>query len=215
MRCPLCHKEAEWFLQSRQRDFFLCAECGYIGVPPAQHLPEDLEISRYLEHDNNLANEGYVRMFEEKLDLIARHCPGADTVLDFGCGYEPVLKTLLERRGYRARVYDRYFFPDWDPARRFDLVISTETFEHLHQPAAAVDRVLTVLNPGGHLAVMTRLYPEREGRPDRAAFADWYYKNDPTHIGFFSLRTFAWIASSRRLRRVFHNEKDFVILKSG
>jgi hypothetical protein len=33
---------------------------------------------------------------------------------------------------------------------------------------------------------------------DAEAFSHWHYKNDPTHISFFSARTFRWWAADRR-----------------
>ncbi len=214
MMCPLCNTPADEFHQSRGRDFFLCPDCRYIFVPPSQHLPPAEEQKRYLEHENSLENAGYVRMFEEKIDLLRQHGPKDGTVLDFGCGYEPVLKTLLERQGYTAFVYDKFFFPQWQADRRYDTVISTETFEHLSSPAREVDRILTALRPGGYLAIMTRFYPEQGEQPDPAGFANWYYTNDPTHIGFFGTQTLNWIARSRKLEIVYRDTHDFIIYQT-
>ena len=215
MICPLCGGAADGYHRSRGREFFLCPLCRYIFVPACQHLPPDEERKRYLEHENSLENEGYVRMFETKLDLLVRHGPAGGTVLDFGCGYEPVLKTLLERRGFEARVYDRFFFPEWQPGRRYDAVISTETFEHLRAPVLEIDRILQTLKPGGYLAIMTRFYPEKGGEPDPAGFANWYYTNDPTHIGFFGSRTLDWIARTRQLEIVYRDGHDFIIYQTS
>ena len=213
MICPLCGSAAECFVQFRERDYYLCPLCRFIFVPPNQHLSADEEKERYLEHENSLDNEGYVRMFEEKLDLIAQHCGSVQTVLDFGCGYEPVLKTLLQRRGMEAFVYDRFFFPDWIANRRYDLIISTETFEHLKTPAMELERLVDCLNPGGYLAVMTRQVPLNEGQLEAQTFADWYYLKDPTHIGFFTGDTFRWLAKTRDLQIIFDNGFDFVIFR--
>ena len=45
-----------------------------------------------------------------------------------------------------------------------------------------------MLRPGGCLGVMTKLVRDRE------AFAHWHYKNDPTHVCFFSEQTWRWWA---------------------
>ena len=52
-----------------------------------------------------------------------------------------------------------------------------------------IDRLTSLLNPQGLLAIMTK----RVINPER--FANWHYKNDPTHIIFFSENTFQWIAN--------------------
>ncbi|NIT81976.1 MAG: class I SAM-dependent methyltransferase, partial [Nitrospinaceae bacterium] len=41
----------------------------------------------------------------------------------------------------------------------YDLVISTETFEHFHRPGDEVPRAVGRVAPGGYLAVMTRFPP--------------------------------------------------------
>ncbi len=218
MTCPLCSAPADWIDQSRNRDFYHCPVCRYIFVPAEQHLDSRSERERYLEHNNSLENAGYVRMFEEKLDLVAEHGPVGGSALDFGCGYEPVLKTLLEKRGYTASIYDPYFFPEWreewETGRRFDWIISTETFEHLESPAKGLDRILRAIRPGGHLAIMTQFYPEKNGEYDAPAFANWYYRNDPTHIGFFGRATFEWLARTRGLNLIFQNNRDFVLFRT-
>lgn len=215
MNCPLCGGSADPFHHSRDRDFFLCPHCQYIFVPPYHYLSPDEEKKRYLEHENSLDNAGYVRMFEAKLDLLKEHGPKAGSILDFGCGYAPVLKTLLARRGYIPSVYDKFFFPDWDAGQKFDVVISTETFEHLDSPAFEIDRILDVLKPGGYLAIMTRFYPESGGKPDLEKFKDWYYKNDPTHIGFYGSATLQWLADNRAIDLVFRDDLNFVLYRTS
>ncbi len=215
MICPWCGGASDRFVAGAGRDFYLCPLCRFIFVPRSQHVPPEEEKARYLEHENHAGNAGYVRMFEEKLDLLAARGRSGGTALDFGCGYEPVLKTLLEKRGYEVSVYDRFFFPRWEAGRRYDLVISTETFEHLKCPAMEVDRILEVLNPGGWLAIMTRWYPETSGEPDARAFAQWYYQRDPTHIGFFGRGPFHWLAKTRGLEIVYENSRDFIVFQTG
>lgn len=215
MICPLCGAAADRFHHSQERDFFLCPLCQYIFVPSCHHLAPDDEKKRYLEHENSLSNEGYVRMFEDKLDLLAQYGTKSGDILDFGCGYEPVLKTLIERRGYSASVYDRFFFPEWDNTKLFDAVISTETFEHLRCPAIEIDRILGALKPEGCLAIMTHFYPETNGEPDLEGFADWYYKNDPTHIGFYGSGPVNWLSRNRNMEIIYKNEKDFVLFRTS
>ena len=54
----------------------------------------------------------------------------------------------------------------------------------------------TMLTEAGHnMTLYDRFYaPDREAL-DRDAFAGWHYKNDPTHICFFSRDTFNWLAA--------------------
>lgn len=213
MTCPLCRTFSSRFSAGEGRPYHLCPCCGLIFVPEAHFIPREEEVKRYLEHENSLDNAGYVAMFQKKIDLLAGACPGARSVLDYGCGYEPVLQALLERQGYRADVYDENFFPAAPPRPAYDLVISTETFEHFKTPAREIEKILSLAFPSGFLAVMTRFYPASADGPSLADFDRWYYKRDPTHIVFYSEKTFSWIAGHFDLRIVYNNREDFIVLQ--
>ncbi len=216
MECPLCSFLAtKIFHRSEIRDYQVCPQCGLIFVPPQFFISKDEEVARYLEHENSLESEGYVNMFQEKIDVVAEVCPRVKTALDYGCGYEPVLTALLSRAGYRAEGYDVHFFPDRGLNSTYDLVISTETFEHFKEPGKEVCSIQKLLEPAGFLAVMTRRYPEVDGKPDLASFSNWYYQRDPTHICFYSAKTFAWIARSNGFNILYDNGKDFIILQTS
>ncbi|MGV7221011.1 MAG: class I SAM-dependent methyltransferase [Nitrospinales bacterium] len=214
MECPLCNNSnTSKFHTSPERDYLICPRCSLIFVSPEFFITKNKEVGRYLEHENNLESEGYVDMFNKKIDVIAEFCSGAKTVLDFGCGYEPVLKTLLSRAGYEAKGYDINFFPDEGLNSTYDLVISTETFEHFKEPGKELGKIKTLLSGDGYLAVMTRHYPLLDGKADLESFTSWYYQRDPTHICFYSTKTFEWIAKSNGYKLLYDNGKDFIILQ--
>jgi 2-polyprenyl-3-methyl-5-hydroxy-6-metoxy-1,4-benzoquinol methylase len=127
--------------------------------------------------------------------------------------YEPVLKTLLSRAGYEAKGYDINFFPDEGLNSTYDLVISTETFEHFREPGKELKEIKALLSPKGYLTVMTRHYPLLNGKADLESFKNWYYQRDPTHICFYSTKTFEWIAKSNGYKLLYDDEKDFIILQ--
>jgi len=211
--CPLCRAGTVFFLHRDRREYRRCPDCRLISVPPRFFLPREKEIERYLQHDNSLENPGYVKMFQDKIEIVKNVCPDARKALDYGCGYEPVLQTLLSRAGYEADGYDINFFPRAGLQPGYDLIISTETFEHFKEPGREIDRIVALLSPRSCLAVMTRFYPEEDGCVSREGFQNWYYPRDPTHVAFYSPGTFAWVAQDRGLKIVFANPKDFVILR--
>ena len=170
-------------------------------------------MDRYLEHENNLENEGYVNMFRSKINLIQATCPKINSILDYGCGYEPVLKTLLSREGYQVDGFDPNFFPKGKSQTRYDLIISTETFEHFREPSKEMERIVGLLDYKGHVAVMTKFYPKANGGPSLSGFEKWYYKRDPSHIAFYTQETFEWIAQTSKMEIILNNEKDFVIFR--
>ena len=160
MKCPLCNFSIRYLVSGEQREYWVCSKCRAISVPSSFHITPQEEIKRYLEHENSLENKGYVRMFQEKIDVLKTY--KIKSALDYGCGYEPVLKTLLERQGIKAEGYDPNFFPDTSPGKLYDLVISTETFEHFRNPSEEISRIANKVIPGGILAIMTRFYPAED-----------------------------------------------------
>ena len=214
MKCPLCNYHSTTFLiKGDAREYWSCEKCHLIFVPPNFFISNKQEIERYLEHNNTLNNQGYVKMFQEKIDTIRKVCPGINTVLDYGCGYEPVLKKLLEREGYKAHGYDPNFFSTKELENKYDLIISTETFEHIKKPGEDLAHLMTKISSKGYLAIMTRFYPLKNSTLCPESFSNWYYKRDPTHIAFYTHKTFLWIANEFKMKICYNNNFDFTIFQ--
>jgi hypothetical protein len=181
-----------------------------IFVPPAFHISREDALRRYALHQNNLENKGYVAMFQEKIAVVKRVCPNVKTVLDYGCGRDMTLMALLRKEGYETvDGYDPNFLPQQNLKSEYDLIISTEAFEHFQEPYNEMRKIAALLAPSGYAAIMTRFYAGAAGE-----FDSWYYKRDPTHIAFYRPETFAWIARHLGFKIVFNNQKDFVVLQS-
>ena len=193
--CPLCGGGvAQWFSDSRfsggQRDYLRCGQCEFVHVPAAQRLPLQAERDYYLTHRNVIDDMGY-RAWLSRLatPLLQRLQPPASG-LDFGCGQAPALAAMLGEAGFEVALYDPQFAPNERVfEQEWDFITATEVLEHLHRPGAELDRLWSLLRPGGWLAVMTRRLPAL------ADFERWHYRRDPTHIGFFAERSFAWLAA--------------------
>ena len=210
MKCPLCHSPARFLVSGDQREYHHCPNCGLIFVPPGFFVSKEDELKRYSLHQNNIESKGYVAMFQEKITLVKQVCPKVETILDYGCGRDRVLKTLLAGHGYgEVDGYDPNFFPEQELKSEYDLIISTEAFEHFKEPCHEMAKIVSLLAPSGYVAVMTQFYASA------SSFGSWYYKRDPTHIVFYCAETFAWIARNMGLQVVFDNQKDFVVLQSA
>jgi hypothetical protein len=99
---------------------------------------------------------------------------------------------MLREAGHRIAVYDPFFADDPAVLRgTYDFITCTETAEHFHDPAAEFDRFDRLLRPGGWLGVMTCF------QTDDAAFRDWHYRRDPTHVVFYKRETLEVLAEAR------------------
>ena len=191
-RCPLCEgSDGVPFFSDATRTYLHCPVCDFVFVPPAFHLTEKEEKARYDFHQNNPNDAGYRRFLAQLVEpMIPLLQPGA-TGLDFGCGPGPTLSVLFRESGVEMDLYDKYYAPRPEVfEKHYDFITATEVVEHLRQPGRDLKRLIDLLNPGGLLGVMTR------SRPAPECFEAWYYRNDPTHIGFFSQTTFRWIAAA-------------------
>ena len=127
--------------------------------------------------------------------------------LDFGCGPGPTVCVLMAERGHTVTNFDPIYHPDvdWRDAS-YDFITSTEVLEHLQHPRRELDALWSTLRPTGYLGIMTKRVRSLTD------FKTWHYKNDPTHITFYSDTTFQWLAAlwCAELQLVSH---DVVILK--
>lgn len=208
--CPLCQGDNNQpFHRDRFRDYLRCADCALVHVPKAFHLSAAAEKAEYDLHQNDPNDPGY-RSFLSRLYLPLLERLTADARgLDFGCGPGPTLSLMFAEAGYRVALYDRFYARNPGVfASRYDFITATEVVEHLRQPRFELDRLYHLLTEGGILGLMTKLVT------DKKAFANWHYKNDPSHICFFSVQTFNWLAERWRVGLEIIG-KDVILLRKG
>lgn len=208
MNCPLCDQSpADPFCEDRRREYLRCPECQLVFVPSRYHLDPAAERAEYEQHENDPESPGY-RAFLGRLagPLMQRLAPGARG-LDFGCGPGPALAAMLTEAGFEVATYDPFFRPDASALdSQYDFITATEVVEHLCRPGRVLQSLWSMLTPGGWLGVMTKLVL------DRSAFMGWHYKNDPTHVVFFSCETWRWWASQQGAALTFVGS-DVILLK--
>lgn len=191
--CPVCEAPAPRLLLSiRGREYWRCGNCEASFLHPRQHPSHDEEYAYYLRHENDPDDAGYRRFLSKlALPLLSRLQP-ASRGLDYGCGDGPALAAMLREAGHQVALYDPFFHPDPRPLRQtYDFVTCTEAAEHFRQPAAEFERLMSLVRPGGWLAVMTCF------QTDDAAFADWHYRRDPTHVAFYREETMRHLSADR------------------
>ena len=166
-----------------------CRNCYLIYVPPEYFLSAEDEKARYDLHQNSFNDQGYMEFLNQLFiplnELLSPKCNG----LDFGSGPEPILSGLFENVGHNVKIYDHFYSFDTKVfEKKYDFITACEVVEHLHDPKKELDMLWSSLKPGGLIGIMTNLLA------DNQSFADWHYKNDLTHVCFFSESTFNWLA---------------------
>ncbi|NLC28533.1 MAG: class I SAM-dependent methyltransferase [Campylobacteraceae bacterium] len=188
--------------------YLYCKNCQFIALDSAFILSREDEKKHYTNHKNSLENLGYIKMFETFINFVDSNITNYNKVLDFGSGTNPVLATLLKRKGKEVFYYDPYFSPDMSYEDHFfDLITITEVFEHLADPKETLKHLVSLLNPNGSIAIMTHFHENYLTK-----FEKWWYRIDPTHIGFFTPKTFSILASKTGLYLKAHDEKKSLLL---
>ncbi|MEN8153896.1 MAG: class I SAM-dependent methyltransferase [Acidobacteriota bacterium] len=190
--CPLCGSlETEFYHEDRKREFYLCENCKLIFVPEKYFLSQKDEKARYDLHRNTPGNKGYVNFLSRLLFFMGKVVPKGSKGLDFGSGPEPVLARMFSEAGYPVSTYDLYYSSDTSVFKeKYDFITIAEVIEHLGKPEKEMKMLWNCLNKGGWLGIMTKFYPLA-----KVEFAYWSYKNDLTHVCFFSERSMNWLAS--------------------
>lgn len=211
MDCKICGSSDLRELELKDK-YYYCNNCEAIFINQKEIVAPSKEKERYEGHDNNHQNEGYVKMFEEFIDNVIDpnlDLEAGDQVLEFGCGPGPVLADLLEEKGAEVDRYDPYFFPEKVfEQKNYDLITSTEVFEHFSDPLKEMNLLDSHLKNGAYLAVMTSFHPG----PNE--FEDWWYKWDPTHIVFYNQRTFEYLAFQFDLEIVYTDKQNYILFKA-
>ena len=187
--CPLCNSQATHYYQDNIRTYFQCPGCYLVFVLPEAFLSAEQEKSRYDLHQNSPDDPDYREFLSRMATPMANKLSEKSCGLDFGCGPGPTLSVIFEEMGHLMALYDLYYFPDKSVLyRTYDFVTATEVVEHLRTPWHTLDRIWQLVKPGGYLGIMTKMAPNVED------FSRWHYKNDDTHICFYSKETFVWLS---------------------
>jgi len=196
--CKVCRASSQ-IIKDRKKNlhYYRCESCGFVSLDECFMIDRELEKKQYDQHNNGFESEGYVQMFEDFIEeAISSYLRNIETALDFGSGPGPVLSELLKRRGLEVDIYDLYFSPEKVyESKSYDLITSTEVFEHLAKPFDVLEMLVEHINPNGYLAIMTKFPPK-----DDQAFLAWWYRRDPTHISFFTPKSFELMAGKVGLK---------------
>ena len=174
MQCPLCQaSKPTLFYQQDSVSSYICSHCDLLFKD--KYLAPAEEQARYEKHNNDLEDPRYLNYLDQLWSLRPDDVE-FKTVLDFGCGPTRGLEKLAKE--YCVDSYDSYFYPL--ELKKYDLVFCCEVVEHFNRPKVSWKTLSSVTK--NILLLRTELYTQAE-------YKNWYYKDDPTHVCFYSYKT--------------------------
>ena len=209
--CPLCEsKDHSQIHKDSLREYLSCSGCEFVFVPKPYHLSETDEKLRYDTHNNNPMDVRYRQFLSQLTEPLLKKIPDDSYGLDFGSGPGPTLSLMLEEKGHHVDLYDKFYASKGSIFnKRFDFITATEVIEHLRDPMLEFKRLASTLRAGGYIALMTHLLTEETD------FRSWYYKNDPSHIGFFNKQSLIYIAKELNFEVDIYSERVIFLKKLG
>lgn len=188
--CRLCgESQITFYHQDKRRTYWQCQSCALVFVKPEEFLSSTQEKAIYDSHENALEDLGYRRFLSRAFDPVIERVAPNSKGLDFGCGPGPLLAHMLKEAGHTMSCYDLYYANDPEAlTQSYDFITCTEVIEHIAEPKQVLQRLIGMLEKGAPLVLMTKLVI------DQSRFSNWHYKNDLTHITFFSRKTFEYVA---------------------
>jgi len=189
LNCPLCsNSDNTVYYNGDEGLFYRCNTCNLIHKDSNQYPSTTAEKERYLTHNNDVTDIRYQNFVLPIVEAVKTDFSANTKGLDFGAGTGPVITKMLQEKGYSLTLYDTFFHPNQEALQQsYDFIVCCEVIEHFHQPNEEFLLLKKLVEPKGKLYCMTELFSET------IDFKNWYYKNDETHVVFYSEETFKWI----------------------
>lgn len=216
--CPACAGNLQYFARPRTvagtaYGVWRCPRCAFGVTSP---LPDDATLHELHSTQYYRNGEGvrFVRVVELIVEgmrrlRVARLSRWARTgrVLDIGCGSGRFLRAMrsagwevagLELNDETAtaarKVHGLAVETTLDAFgdQSFDLITITHVLEHIRDPSGMLRRCVSLLKPGGVMAVAV---PNIDGWQARLTRENWFHLDVPRHLWHFSE---AWLATALR-----------------
>lgn len=203
--CRLCDSKLYLYNESRNRIYLSCNNCGSIQLHPNFFLSQDLEKERYKKHNNDINDKKYQAFVSPIVNYVLKNFNTSHQGLDFGAGTGPVISKLLKDRKYNIQLFDPLFWNNPNLLNeKYDYVFACEVIEHFNNPKKEFSLLKSLLKPNGKLIIMTILYN------DTIDFSSWFYKNDETHVFFYTKKTLDYIQSHYDFKKVYIEDRLIV-----
>ena len=210
MNCHICDKSTKMFVDEKTDiDYYHCNNCECIFKSPIYYQDLNTQKNRYDLHENSNDSEGYKSYFYRFLDFVLPLISMPKKALDFGCGESKLLSNILNDMKIDTYVYDPIYYSNSASLnQKYQLIVSVEVFEHLHHPKKIFEQLLNMLETDGYMAIQTQFHTN-----NIEEFKKWYYHQDPTHIVFYTEKTFKILCDIYHCKIVAHNDKNIMIIQ--
>ena len=213
--CPLCDAvDHRPIAKHAAHHLVRCGSCRmvFVGVAPTN---EELfaYYTGYPVHDN--VSSVTLRRYNELLDGFERY-RRTNRMIDVGCGAGIFLEEAAKRgwevhgteygeralvacRSRNIRIIEGALEPSNYEPEGFDVVCSFEVIEHVPHPKAELERMVSILRPGGALYMTT---PNYRSLGHAMVGSGWSVVNYPEHLNYFTPRTLRRLGVTQGLRAV-------------
>ncbi len=195
LQCTLCGSQTSSFSVVHTQEYYKCTHCHSILLHSSYFLTAIEEKQRYDIHNNDVHDVGYQKSVFPIVSSVTENHTKAHKGLDFGSGSGPVVTMLLRNQGFNVQTFDPFYDPNpLALKQKYDYIICSEVMEHFYIPAKEFKLLHSLLKTNGMLYCKTNLYDETTN------FDTWWYKNDPTHVFFYTEKTIHWIKKKYNFR---------------
>ena len=215
INCLLCHsnktalyldqtENIPWALYGYEKEsfpkslkFYQCSNCDLIFKDPAVRAKLENEKQHYLKHNNDEDNIEYQNYMMRLIEPFLSYLKKGDEGLDFGSGPHPVMEQMFKKIGFTCFSSDPFFnFKESVLDRQYDFITCSEAAEHFCDAFQEFNLLFSLLKQDGKMAIRTKFAPSKD-------FNDWWYQRDPTHVVFYSEKSFHFLADKYSKRIIF------------
>lgn len=211
--CPLCKASDiklyfDYHKAEKNFKYYECNDCSLVFMDKSTLLEPSVESLRYEHHKNDIRTAGYEKFLRELINPVLERVTKKSQGLDYGSGPYPMLSEIMTEDGYKIEIYDPFFANDKSKLdTQYDYITCCEVAEHFYNPNEEFQKLNHLLNEKGILGVRTGILTTE------IDFKGWFYKEDDTHVVFYTPKSIDWICKQFQFESVYQAENVFILRK--
>lgn len=218
MKCKCCNSQNLNCLNI-QKKYYFCNDCHSAFLSEDDFVSEEKEIERYSLHNNDLTDNGYKTYLEKFYQKIIEFTGNKGNYLDYGSGPNPCLVQLIrEDKQFNEfeviDAWDLFYTPNFIPKKQnYDVISCLEVAEHFKNPIEDLSNIYSLLKKQGKLILQTQFINCDNFQDFTNFFIKWWYKEDCTHVLFYSKKGIELCAKEVGFSVLPSNEKNIVVFQ--